>query len=647
MADTNISFANIVPNTTASSWSQAYNAGKLFAVLSLKNPTPQEGESINLAEVGKDAISTFEQEFFTLENKDLDSIKNAILAATEKIQKFEYSFVITYISGSVLYVFIAGGGSVILKRGSKIATILEAESTKSEVKSASGFLQNDDLIILQTKDFTRVISMQVLASSLDHQSPSSIAEILAPKIHERAEGAASAAVLLYKDEKVYESLSSITPETPKGDKSPSATSDIEAGLGPLGVVSTTAAPDNFEEISLDNLELNNTAAGVAGEPEEKPQTSSQVPKVDETPLPELVQNLEEETEEREAFTTQRKRGFSFPIRGSLSALNHRRRLLLTVAAVIIVVLAASIFLGIRNKNEKAAKQAFASVYPVAEQKYKEGQSLKDLNQSLAMDNFKEAQKILVDNQGKFKKGSKEREQIQSLLAKVNAELGGGPSTPSVSLKEVPNSSSDLLSVELNNTGVNYFTQDAKNVYFIDGAGIQQVAKPSGGKAQLVRKNWTQEAGLGVFGSNLYVLDKGDGAIYKFAPAASGSAYTKSTYVSGSFENGVGLAIDGAVYVLTKDGKVLKFLRSVTSPFTITGLTKPLSNPARIVTDSDFTNIYVLDNGNSRIVALDKNGKFISEYPATELKAAKDIDVQEANKKIFVLSGGRVYLLPLK
>ena len=50
------------------------------------------------------------------------------------------------------------------------------------------------------------------------------------------------------------------------------------------------------------------------------------------------------------------------------------------------------------------------------------------------------------------------------------------------------------------------------------------------------------------------------------------------------------------------------------------------------------NIYVLDNGAAKIVVFDKNGAYKTQYQGSFIKTAKDFDVQESNKKIYVLSG---------
>ena len=108
-----------------------------------------------------------------------------------------------------------------------------------------------------------------------------------------------------------------------------------------------------------------------------------------------------------------------------------------------------------------------------------------------------------------------------------------------------------------------------------------------------------------------------------------------------------MAIDGSVYILFKNGTINKYTRAKKDSFEVSGLDKQLASPTRIFTNADADNLYVLDNGNSRVVVLDKDGKFKEAYSASVLKKAKDFDVSEIAKKIFILSGGKVYQIDIK
>src|SRR5689334_4643517 len=104
MGEQNINFSKIVSTPTPTAWSQAYSAGKLFAALSLSvNTVPSEGLEY-LAGIGKEVISTLESEFFTLEDKNLESIKGSVEAALGRIgEDIESSLILCYFAENVLY----------------------------------------------------------------------------------------------------------------------------------------------------------------------------------------------------------------------------------------------------------------------------------------------------------------------------------------------------------------------------------------------------------------------------------------------------------------------------------------------------------------------------------------------------------------
>src|SRR6266498_1841689 len=78
-----LSFAKLVATPTDSAWSQAYNAGNLFACLSVS--VVEKNENISLPATGKDVLNLLESEFFTLEEKTITSIKQAIHESLTKL----------------------------------------------------------------------------------------------------------------------------------------------------------------------------------------------------------------------------------------------------------------------------------------------------------------------------------------------------------------------------------------------------------------------------------------------------------------------------------------------------------------------------------------------------------------------------------
>lgn len=617
MAETNLAFSKIVSTPSSTAWSQAYSAGRLFAAFSLQTDIiPQEGDE-HLATIGKDLISTLESEFFTLENKDLDSIKQAILTSFARINEgITSSLVLCYLSDNVLYLFANGGSKAVLKRKDKIGTVLEGE-VGTNLKSASGYVQDGDIIVLQTKPFLRIISSSTLATALDGNTPEEIAEDLAPHVHEKAEGGASAVILEYKEGQLQDVPTILADE---------AEEEVSIGQTPQETI------EEVEEVVSNPRTSENQEIADISKLDEPEQTLSSPPA-----SPFLSDQMP------------RKRKFSFNL--SLGFLKRsggfskQRRLILIVAVVLVILILITSFLALTSKKNSENKKQFNEVYSQAKSKYDEGVSLKDLNTPLSQQSFKDAKNILDSNRDKFSADSNEEKQILDLLDKVDNQISSSVPAESTNATEVKTSESAILGYEINNSGASYFVQNADDVFFLDGGGISTIDKGNDKKSLIVKKTWKTDGGIGLFGSNIYVLDKNDG-ILKFV----GSGYTKTNYfpdTAPDLTTSVDMAIDGSIYILFKDGHIEKYTKAKKDTFGLSGLDVPFSNPSKMFTNSDTDNLYVLDNANSRIVALDKSGKFINAYSASVLKTAKDFEANEKDKKIFVLSSGKVYQIDIK
>jgi len=569
----NLTVSKIVANPTAFSWSQVYSAGKLFASLSLQG----EKEEESLSSAGKDIFEALEQEFFTLENKDLESIKNAVSKTLEKIPEgLEASLTIATLVKNILYLYVFGEGRVAIKRKDMFGVLLDGESNL--LKSSSGFLEGGDLLILETKQFKNNISEEDLIKSIGSQTPQEIAETLAPLIHQTEEGGASALILGYQEEKQEEPML----ETP------------------------------IQEIA----------------PEEAP------------------------TKKRLSFPQEKVKMY---LGGMLSSIklptirgtNHSKKLYLTIFLLILIVFVTSIIFAIKKQNDAKTKALFNQIYTQAQKKYDEGQGLIGLNQNLANQDFLSAKDTLTKGEGNFSKDSKEEKQILDLLAKVENALAQTSGINSAQAKQVDQNLSSILSIELKNTGSNYFTQDDKNTYFISGDGVVSVDKTTQSSKVLIKASDLPQniGGLGIYYGNIYVLDKTTGQILKFVQS---NGFSKTNYFDTppSLSDAKSLTIDGSIWILLQSN-IEKFTKGKQDPLSLSGLDNAFSNPTRVFTSVDINNLYVLDNGNQRIIVFDKNGLYKAQYKASVLKDAKDFEVLESSNKIYVLSGGKVFQIDIK
>lgn len=560
--------AKIVATPKISSWSQAYNAGKLFAVVSLEKENAQEEE---LNALGKQVIENLEAEFFTLEEKNLDTVKAAVEKAMENLPKeVSVSLAVGAIVGNILYIYVLGGGKVSIKRQDKLGTVVEAEN---DLSISSGFLEDGDLVIFQTSQFAKIVTNETLSSSLDHQPISEIAEILAPLIHEKEAGGASSLILEYKKEEVEPQLAATQPEI-----SQTETASEETQKEPLSLVFFKNYI-NFAKERLKTIRFN--------------------------------------------------------------SFDHSRKTVMTVSALLLIILVASVFIALKKQADSKTKALYQQYFVAASKKYDEAQSLIELNRNVGREGLTTAQKLLLEGQDKFSKGSSERKQIDELLNKVNGLLASSANIKTVEAKPVDASESKILSSELSSKA-DFAAKEDNDIYTLDTFGVSKNGKI------LVKKDWGQAGGLGVFFGNVYVLDKTAKQILKFV--STSSEHVKTNYFSKDttpdVSSSVSLTIDGSIWVLLKDGTVLKFTRGTKDNLSLNGLDKGFSSPTRTFTNADSDNIYILDNGNSRIVVFDKTGAYQSQYVSPVLKDAKDLEVLEKSKKLYVLSNGKIYKIDL-
>lgn len=203
MTQTKINFASIIATPTITSWSQTYTAGNFATVVSLSiqetdNPNPE----ISLPIIGKNLLTTLQSEYFSLEIKNLQTVKKAIeITCNDLPKEVSASIIVGAIAENVLYAYLFGNGKVLLKRKDNCAIILENQTNHAinlpMVHAVSGFLQDKDLVILESDDFGKLFPKQELINYLTSDDPSTIAEEILPIVHEKEEGKIAAVIFNY------------------------------------------------------------------------------------------------------------------------------------------------------------------------------------------------------------------------------------------------------------------------------------------------------------------------------------------------------------------------------------------------------------------------------------------------------------------
>lgn len=581
--DAHITFAKIVATPTQNAWSQTYNAGKLFAVLALNNPEePSKDDFLSL--IGKEVFNKLEEEFFTLEKKDFSSIKESIAIACKKIPKeVNYTIIVTCIHKDAIYGFVRGEGNIFLKRNDDNIVLL---NNTSEITGVSGMLNSNDAIILATNEFKNIIVKEELILVIANLSPNDIAEILAPRIHKNSNGQASALIIRCKiDEEIEESI-----EEDQEDM-------VEKKLIPID--------QPFEH--LDTYELHTAPVSIGN-------IGHFFLKI----LPHV------------------NRLFSiFP-----KSLSHKKKSYISIAVILSITFLFSVFSAIEKRDAEKKQTHFEEIYNPAFKKYDDGQGLMDININLARETFILAKKILEKKDTDFPKNSKEAKNILILLEKIDKSMTSAQGLTSISPKHIEKTESGILEEQKKNPD-GYITQDDKFIYIATEDNITSIDRGNSKSKKLVENNntWQKIGGFGIYFGNLYLINKLEKEVIKFSAIASG--FGKSKYLSSTsiidFSKATSLTIDGSVYILFNDGEIYKFTKGKQDSFIIAGLDMPFIDPEQITTDASSQRVYILDSRHSRIVALNKQGEYQSQWQAKQLSSAKAIEVIDKESKINFLN----------
>ncbi len=161
--------------------------------------------------------------------------------------------------------------------------------------------------------------------------------------------------------------------------------------------------------------------------------------------------------------------------------------------------------------------------------------------------------------------------------------------------------------------------------------------------------WVRPQFIMGYGGNLYVVDVDGDQIWRYRPSAEGYESIPEPYFpAGTQVDLAGLqamAIDGNIWLLFADGRLLKYFGGEARSFVVQGVPDGLSAPTAVVVPLDSDQIYIADAGNARVVELTKEGQFVRQFRPREgqlLKDTRSMFLDEANAKFYILTTDGLY-----
>lgn len=616
--------AKIVGTPAGECWSQTHSffpedsekkekRGDLLAVLVITGVK----EGIEAVASGREVLNRLHEEYFgDLEGSAFERLGNAVKKVCQEQDGVEISA--AALLGNILYLAIFGEGKILLKRGSQIGTILTGSS---ELKTGSGIISNEDMVLIGSLRFFKTVGQGVLKASLETGSIDEAVEVLAPTILGKEDMSDAAAILaIFRKSEDSEEIEAPVVET---------SSNFSVG-------------SNFRNDQAINTEV--------------------------PPSPKKLFGKFSLTKER--FFVKREE------------VVKKKKIYFVISIVFLVILAVSLFLGMKKKAADKETERLTNLVKSAELKFNQAKELYLSKPKEGKELAMEAKRI-ADEASSSEKVAKEasliKEQIDKFIADTGEEVSLSDIPTFMDLNLIlDNASGDAFS--LNGKTLSIFDQTKKKVYLLDtekksnsvldfpaeeikyvasanakeyifnSKGIFEI-KNSAKSSELAIKTdgeWKDISGFGSFNGNLYLLDKGASNIWRYLKSDTGFR-PKSSYFVGTppdLTNSVSISINGSVWTLGKD-KISKFTLGKEDSFSISKMTETFSNPVKIYTSDTEQNLYVLDKGANKVFVIGKDGVFKTSYSWEGIKGVTDLVSVEAMKKILLLSGSKIFEIQIK
>ena len=156
--------------------------------------------------------------------------------------------------------------------------------------------------------------------------------------------------------------------------------------------------------------------------------------------------------------------------------------------------------------------------------------------------------------------------------------------------------------------------------------------------------------LSSYASYLYLLNPGNRAIYRYT-ISGGTLSDRTTWVGASvgvpFETVTSMVVDGAIWLGTNDGKILKLQSGATQPFSLETIPNPPNSNLYITTTDRTDLLYILEPAQNRVLSVDKaTGNVLAQVENSALGSASALILDEVNNQVLAVSGSLLFSVPI-
>lgn len=598
----NVTLGKVIGEPDNLGWTQIYEfkpqdelllkiRGQVWAIISINSHSGNDQVFS-----GREIISRLHEEYFGKRQVDaLPALKRSIEVVSEEFSdtgKLEITAIC--LIDEIVYLIASGGARIFLLREGNLVPLLE---NGSEVISASGTPKDKDLFVLGTQHFFEIVKPGIIKGSIEGKSLNEAVEAIAPTIHFQ---------------------------------------EKEGNLGGLFL--------NFEKKDL--------------EPNQK---------VD----------LQSVTYKFEKFLNKHKNLKLYVKEDQLDEVSHKKKLISSVGILLLLILSVSIFFGIKQKRLNDYKTSYEKELLSAQHELEEAEALFTLNQDRSRELFESAQNKILSlsnqeiedpkltlledkiskNQGKILGEYKTMEEIfvdLSLLS--NGFKADEISSFENNLYVVDKVGKKIVKVAFDTKRseviagpsqieeVQKITAYSDRVFFLNSKGLFEL-----GEGKVIDADWEGNVLPFAYASNIYILDKGNSKIFRYSSIEGGFGTKKEWLAPGvsvDLSNSSQILIDGSIWILTQNSKILKFTLGNPQNFTIKSAAEIQSIKA-IYTNEDLEYFYVLEPANKKVVILTKEGEYKAQYTSDIISETRGFVVSESQKKIILMTNDKLFSMEIK
>lgn len=536
--------------------------------------------------------------------------------ANEGMREGIRSVVLMVAVGPVIYIVIRGSGKVLLKRNGQYANLLEQEG------SISGQVQIGDVFILTSGGCNQLLEERDVLALLENTKSTEASERIAMMVNNKADSAGCAAIVLEID--AFVTSNTNPPQT------------IASKVG--SVVRSYSDPVKIKRF-------------VHANPREKVLT----------------------------------------VKRHLLLWRHRmKNPKISITVILLFCFGVSVLVGIQRELSTKKDTRLTGMMVEAQRMYEEGTALMELNPVKGRERLTAAQTTMESVQSslntKTKEGRRGLELYQQIHDAVIQAMRAYKQEPQVFydaglLKS--DGTATTMAVEGNTVLIGdnkekalyTVTLPAKTGAIVGGGSgyetVQSVAlHGSTGYALLAdgissidlnqkttKQNsikradeWGTITAMVSFGGNMYLLDTTKSRIWKYVATENGFSELRE-YLNPDtlpdLSKATSIAIDGSVWIGTNDGRIMKFTQGKEGTFSPKGIDPKLGLHLIVYTSDELNNVYVLDSDQQRVVVLDKDGMYLSQYVWEKATPFSHLVVSEKHGKILLLGNDAVYSIDIQ